>query len=74
MSELRKGDLFRTLDPDDGAPIHPVHLSPDAEVVSLAKADAIKMDPSGEFGQHYGYGVEIDVFGSLEYFKRHGAS
>jgi hypothetical protein len=67
--DLRKGDVFRSRDPD-GNLINQVTLEDDENAVAIAVDDPIKNDPLGSTGQWYGYGVSCEIFASLDDLKR----
>jgi hypothetical protein len=73
-SDIRKGDVFRSVDPETGQLIHTHTHMPDDQAVCLATGDAIKNDPLGSMGQWYGYAVPCDLFDSMAQLKQKGAN
>jgi hypothetical protein len=68
-SEIRKGDIFRSRDPD-GQLCHIHTAEPDEDSVGLATDDARKMDPHGSDGQWYGYGVPCIVYPNIDELRK----
>jgi hypothetical protein len=71
--DLRKGDIFRSRDPD-GNLINQITLDEDENAVAIVLDDPIKNDPLGSNGQWYGYGVPCTVFESLGELKKQGSN
>jgi hypothetical protein len=67
VSDLKKGDVFRMT--WDGGFVHPLTKEENDTTVSVATADAVKMDPLGSLGQTQGWGVEVEVYESLEQMR-----